>query len=208
MNKSISARDLRYWIGELQMKIKEIQNGILLEGVNDFDATHIFECGQCFRWSKEDDGSYTGVAYGKVINVLSDYEKSQVIINNTNAEDFQNIWYDYFDLGRDYGELKRKLSEDSVMDMAIKHGKGIRILQQEPWETVISYIISANNNIPRIAKSINLLSEFYGQPLEYAGAGQALDASTSITQQSLFTQKKLTLTVLNKWTQKVLENIS
>ncbi len=151
------------------MHIKEIQNGILLEGVKDFDAVHIFECGQSFRWNKENDGSYTGVAYGRVINVSSNYENEAVTINNTNLEDFQNIWHDYFDLGRNYGEIKKILSEDSVMEMAIQHGRGIRILQQEPWEMVISYIISANNNIPSIAKSLNLLSEFYGKPLQYSG---------------------------------------
>lgn len=151
------------------MKITEVENGLILEGVKDFDAKHIFECGQCFRWKKEEDGSYTGIAYGRVLNVKSDYDKGIVVLNNTGLKDFQDIWFDYFDLGRDYGAIKEILSEDPVLDMAIKYGKGIRILKQEPWELLISYIISANNSIPMIARSINLLSEMYGKEVPYNG---------------------------------------
>lgn len=151
------------------MKIKEVENGLILEGVSDFDAKHIFECGQCFRWAKEEDGSYTGVAYGRVLNVKSDYGKGSVILDNTDIEDFKGIWFDYFDLERDYGTIKQTLSTDPVLDMAIKYGRGIRILQQEPWELLISYIISANNSIPMIARSIGLLSEMYGKQVRYKG---------------------------------------
>lgn len=151
------------------MKITEVENGLIIEGVTDFDAKHIFECGQCFRWIKEEDGSYTGIAYGRVLNVKSDYDKGVVMLDNTNLKDFQDIWFDYFDLGRDYGTIKEKLSEDPVLDMAIKYGKGIRILKQEPWELLISYIMSANNSIPMIARSIGLLSEMYGMQVQYRG---------------------------------------
>lgn len=151
------------------MKITEADNGLILEGVRDFDAKHIFECGQCFRWVREEDGSYTGVAYGRVLNVRSDYDKGTVILDNTNLLDFQNIWFDYFDFGRDYSAVKEALSKDPVLDMTINYGKGIRILKQEPWELLISYIISANNSIPMIARSINLLSELYGKQLQYKG---------------------------------------
>ena len=151
------------------MKIIEIENGIILEGVADFDARHIFECGQCFRWTKEEDESYTGIIFGKVLNVKSDYEKGTVVLDNTDLKDFQDIWFNYFDLGRDYGAIKETLSEDPVLDVAIKYGKGIRILKQEPWELLISYIMSANNSIPMIARSISLLSEMYGKQVHYKG---------------------------------------
>lgn len=152
------------------MKVKEIDGGILLEDVQHFDAKHIFECGQCFRWKREEDGSYTGVAYGKVINVKSEYDRGIVFLKNTNRKDFDEIWYNYFDLGRDYGEIKEKLAEDEILKDAIKHGRGIRILNQDPWELLISFIISANNNIPRISRSIRILSEMYGKPIEYCGS--------------------------------------
>lgn len=151
------------------MKITEVENGLILENVRDFEAKHIFECGQCFRWKREEDGSYTGIAYGRVINVRSDYEKGIVTIDNAGLKDLRDIWFEYFDLGRDYGAIKEALSGDPVLDMAIKHGKGIRILKQEPWELLISYIISANNSIPMISRSISLLSEMYGKQIYYKG---------------------------------------
>lgn len=151
------------------IKIKEIENGLILENVNDFNAKHIFECGQCFRWNKEENGSYTGVAYGKVINVKSDYDNKNVTILNTNIKDFNSIWFDYFDLGRNYSNIKKSLSVDAIMKKAIQYGNGIRILKQDPWEILISFIMSANNRIPMIARSLNLLSEIYGQAIEYDG---------------------------------------
>ncbi|HOR86512.1 MAG TPA: DNA glycosylase [Bacillota bacterium] len=151
------------------MEITEVENGLILEYVEDFEARHIFECGQCFRWKKEQDGSYTGIAYGRVLNVKSDYENGIVLLSNTNLKDFWSIWFDYFDLGRNYGAIKEALSEDPVLGMAISHGKGIRILKQEPWELLISYIISANNSIPMISRSVGLLSEMYGKQIHYRG---------------------------------------
>lgn len=156
-------------IDKSKINVIEIDNGLILENVQDFNAEHIFECGQCFRWSKEQDGSYTGIAFCKVINVKSDCDKNIVVITNTNIEDFKNIWYDYFDLGRDYGNIKKRLALDPIMKKAIAYGEGIRILRQDPWEILISFIMSANNRIPMIARSINLLSQIYGQPIEYAG---------------------------------------
>ncbi len=152
-----------------EMKVIEVDNGLVLEDVGDFDARHIFECGQCFRWIKEGDGSYTGVAFGKVINVRSDYENRVVFLDNTNLKDFWDIWFDYFDLGRDYSDIKKVLSEDPVLDMAIKHGRGIRILKQEPWEILVSFIVSANNSIPMISRSVGLLAQMYGRPVSYKG---------------------------------------
>lgn len=151
------------------MKVKEIQNGLLLEGVEHFDAKHIFECGQCFRWKRENDDSYTGVAYGKVINVKSDYARGTVMLNNTTLKDYEDIWFNYFDLGRDYGTIKNTLAKDEILKSAIEYGRGIRILNQEPWEMVISFIISANNNIPRISKSIDVLSQVFGESIKYNG---------------------------------------
>ncbi len=151
------------------IKIREISNGLVLENVNDFNAKHIFECGQSFRWNKEKDNSYTGVAFNKVINISSDSDEKRVTILNTSLKDFESIWFRYLDLNRNYGDIKKKLSSDSIMKNAIKYGGGIRILNQDPWEILISFIISANNRIPMISKSINLLSEMYGQPISYNG---------------------------------------
>ncbi|MGX4598240.1 DNA-3-methyladenine glycosylase family protein [Faecalimicrobium sp. JNUCC 81] len=144
------------------MNVYEKDNSVILEGVADFDPKHIFECGQCFRWHKEDNGSYTGVAKGKVINVLR--ENDEIYLNNTNLEDFNNIWYNYFDLGTNYTDIKNTLKNmDEYLDKACDFGWGIRILRQDGWEMLISFIISSNNRIPMIQKAIENLSRNFGK---------------------------------------------
>ncbi|MEG1311954.1 MAG: DNA glycosylase [Romboutsia sp.] len=144
------------------MNIYEKDNTVILEGVADFNPKHIFECGQCFRWHKQEDGSYTGVAKGKVINVSREDDK--VYLNNTNLEDFNNIWYNYFDLGTNYTEIKKTLKNmDEYLDKASDFGWGIRILRQDGWEMLISFIISSNNRIPMIQKAIENLSRNFGK---------------------------------------------
>ncbi|QZY57537.1 8-oxoguanine DNA glycosylase [Crassaminicella profunda] len=133
----------------------------MVEGIKDFEPSHIFECGQCFRWNREEDGSFTGVAKGRVINVLKD--ENNIIFHNTNKEEFLNIWVDYFDLKRDYGKIKESLAKkDSVMKEATHYGTGIRILNQDEWEILLSFIISSNRSIPLIKKSIESLCKRYG----------------------------------------------
>ncbi len=148
----------------MEYNIIEKDNRIILKNMEDFEPKHIFECGQAFRWRIEEDGSYTAVHKGKVINVKR--EGKHVIFSNTNRNEFENIWYSYFDLGRDYSKIKEELSKDPILKEAIDFGEGIRILKQEPYETTISFIISANNQIPRIKKSIELICESFGQYIE------------------------------------------
>lgn len=143
------------------MKVYEKENSVVIEGALDFDPKHIFECGQCFRWKAEDDGSYTGVAKGRVINVSG--EGNTVYLKNTNLEDFNKIWKSYFDLETDYAKIKNELkSMDEYLEKATEFGWGIRILRQDPWEMLISFIISSNNRIPMIQKAISNLSREYG----------------------------------------------
>ena len=143
------------------MKVTQQGNTVILEDVKNFNPKHIFECGQCFRWIKQEDDSYTGVAMGKVINVKQDGDK--IYLDNTTKEDFDNIWYDYFDLGRDYEEMVNTLKVmDEYLEKATEFGEGIRILKQDGWEMLISFIISANNRIPMIQRAINNLSKNYG----------------------------------------------
>ncbi|WP_313233475.1 DNA-3-methyladenine glycosylase family protein [Tissierella praeacuta] len=147
----------------MKYNIIEEKGKIILKDIKNFEPKHIFECGQAFRWKVEEDKSYTTVAYGKVLNVKK--ENDDIILSNTNIEDFNNIWYNYFDLDRDYDEIKKELSKDPILDEAIKFGEGIRILNQEPFEMVISFITSANNQIPRIKRSIELMSKYYGEKI-------------------------------------------
>ncbi len=142
------------------MNIIQKNNSIIINDMKDFNTTHIFDCGQCFRWNKEEDGSYTGVVKNKVINVLQ--EGSTVVFNNINTDDFENIINNYFDFETDYGEIKKTVNTDDIMAEAIKFGEGIRILNQDEWEIMISFMISANNRIPMIKKVIENLSVNFG----------------------------------------------
>lgn len=153
----------------MKIDYKVLDDKIILNNVDSFNPEHIFECGQAFRWYREEDGSYTTIAYNKILNVEQIDDKT-ISLNNTNEDDFKNIWVNYFDLNRDYTDIKNKLKGDLTMEKAMDYGYGIRILNQEPFETMISFIISANNQIPRIRKSIEIISENYGEFLgEFKG---------------------------------------
>lgn len=149
----------------MQEQEKKMSKGkLVLEKVKDFQLDHVFECGQCFRWNREDDGSYTGIAGGKVINLSK--KGDNITIDNITTDEFMDFWREYFDFDTDYSEIKQTLIEkDPVMEKAIAAGEGIRILNQELWETVISFIISANNNIPRIKGSVEALCERFGEKI-------------------------------------------
>ena len=136
----------------------------ILQKNMEFEPKHIFECGQCFRWNLEQDGSYTGVVRNNVINVKKD--KTSIVFKGTCEESIIKLCTDYFDLNRDYSKIKQSLAKiDSNMKKSIEYGNGIRILNQDLWETIISFIISANNNIPRIKGIIEKLSKKYGKKI-------------------------------------------
>ena len=136
-----------------------------------FELEDIFECGQCFRWNVEDNGSYTGVVKNSVINVSKN--NNEIIfkgIFDGNEEGFKDLIRYYFDLDTNYNDIKEKLSNiDEYLKTATKFGSGIRILNQDLWECIISFIISANNNIPRIKKIIERISEKYGTKINFNG---------------------------------------
>lgn len=135
--------------------------------VKSFDPDAIFTCGQCFRWFPEPDGSFTGVAKGKVLNVSRC--GGEVIFNGCSKEKFDSIWRGYFDLDRDYEKIKKELLKIPALKSAVKYGGGIRILRQEFFETLISFIISANNNIPRIQGIIEKMSCLWGEKTVFCG---------------------------------------
>lgn len=140
---------------------------VILRGVKNFNIKQVVECGQCFRWEKVDELDYIGVAHGRVIEVIQ--EGDTVTLLNTNEEDFKNIWFDYFDLARDYSKVKEALANDEILSKSVEYGYGIRILNQEHFEILISFIISARNSIPSIMKTIKKISEKWGNAIEYKG---------------------------------------
>ena len=135
-----------------------------IKNMQSFNTKHIFECGQCFRWNKQLDGSYTGVFKNNVLNVKQ--EEDKIIFTGICEDDIKKVCNEYFDLETDYEEIKKKLSQiDEYLQNSILYGDGIRILKQELWETIISFIISANNNIPRIKGIIERICIKYGNKI-------------------------------------------
>ena len=142
----------------------------VLENINSFEPSHIFDCGQCFRWVDIGDGVYEGVAKGRILKVYM--ENGKPVIEGCTEEDFESIWRDYFDLDRDYAGIKERLGAgDPVVAKAIEYGSGIRILKQDLWETIVSFIISQNNNIPRIRGCVERLADGFGEPVGLDDSG-------------------------------------
>ena len=148
------------------MNISYENGNIYLRNLSDFNIEQIFDCGQCFRFNKISSGKYFGVAFGKPLEIGQSGDEA--VLYNTSKEDFYNIWLDFLDLKTDYGNIKNALTNgDSVMSEAVKCGSGLRILRQDTWETIVSFIISASNNIPRIKGIIERLCENFGEPINY-----------------------------------------
>ena len=141
---------------------------LVLKNIDSFKLEDIFECGQCFRWDKQEDGSYIGVIKNGVLKVSK--QGKSVAFEGVLEGDINSIVYDYFDLETNYNDFKDRLSKiDDNMKRSIEFGNGIRILNKDLWEMVISFIISANNNIPRIKGIINRISEKVGQKVTWNG---------------------------------------
>ena len=139
-----------------------------IDKIPTFDVKNIFECGQCFRWNKEKENSYIGVFENSVVRVKQTSKSISFEGVNRQDKDLQEICFSYFDMQRDYESLQKQLKKaDGTLKQSIQYGEGIRILNQDLWETIISFIISANNNIPRIKGIIERLSKTYGQPIQW-----------------------------------------
>lgn len=148
------------------MEIYEENGNLILKDVRDFNLFETFDCGQCFRWESTGD-AYFGVAYGIPLKIAQDGDV--VTLYDTVLDDWNKVWSRYFDMERDYGKIKTLLSSDPVMKEASSFGSGIRLLNQEPFECLISFIISASNNIPRIKKIIDSLCANFGEKTTYLG---------------------------------------
>lgn len=148
------------------MKLNFCNSITEITGLEDFDPAKIFECGQCFRWRPDDRGVYTGVYSGHATRV---WREGETVFISSDKETFEAIWRGYFDLDRDYAAIRAAVGIDEYMKNAAEFGKGIRILRQDRWEALCSFIISQCNNIPRIRKIIESLCENFGEPLEFEG---------------------------------------
>ena len=145
------------------MHSKTVGNDIEVTGVECLDLDLTLDCGQAFRWKRNDDGSYSGVAGGYFLNIHR--EGNKFIFKNTTKDSFDNFWVNYFDLNKDYKKICETLKQDKLLCSTIDEYYGIRILNQEPWEALCSFVISQQNNIKRIKLIIERLCSTYGEDL-------------------------------------------
>jgi N-glycosylase/DNA lyase len=156
---------------------------IKLEGELSVEKT--FDCGQCFRFDRVENSDHEfefgGVAYGRAVSFAA--EGDELYIYGSDLEDYENIWKRYLGLDVDYDAVNADIlsrSDNPALKNAIEFGRGIRILRQEPWEAVCSFIVSQNNNIPRIKKIIAAMSEKYGEHL--GGGNYAFPTAQAIAE--------------------------
>ncbi len=143
------------------MNITEKDGGVLVAG-SDIDLYKTFDCGQCFRFEAEEGGCFTGVAFGRRLDIRAVGEDGFFIADMT-IDEFDSRYADFFDLKRDYEGIRKDLQSRGVVPQAVENGRGIHILRQDFWETLCSFIISQNNNIPRIKKIIASLCSLLGE---------------------------------------------
>lgn len=157
---------------------------------DDFDLAKIYDCGQCFRAKPMEDGSFRFITGENVLYIkkIKDSGTGGIFEVSCGAEEWDAIWKRYFDLDRAYSEIRSKsMGHSDFLDRAVISGTGIRILRQDPWEMLITFIISQRKNIPAIASCVESLCEKYGRPIEtkyeklysFPTAGQMREVSLS-----------------------------
>ena len=146
--------------------IKEDNGLVCLSGGEPFSPQHTFECGQCFRWRRSERGGYVGVAGGHAARIWTDGDKTYITCERS---EFESFWRRYLDLDRSYTDISAAFASDDFTKQAVEYGRGLRILRQEPWEALCSFIISQCNNIPRIQKIIDTLCGAFGDEIEFEG---------------------------------------
>jgi len=149
------------------MEITKSGSILQVRGISPFSLDEIFDCGQAFRYKKLEDGRYINVAFNKVIEL--NYKDGVLYIEGADEKDFYDIWRNYFDLESDYAAIQKELLNDQVLRDVIPFGSGIRILRQDMWETLITFIISQQNNIPRIKGIIERLCGMLGGEIYFKG---------------------------------------
>lgn len=136
-----------------------------ITNITNLDLAQTLDCGQAFRWKENDDGSFSGVAHGRLVKLSLDGD--MLTIDGADDSDYNDIWKSYFDLDRDYAGIRTKLAAiHPTMKQASEYAPGIRILNQEPWEALCSFVISQNNNIPRIKLIVERLCREFGEQID------------------------------------------
>lgn len=168
--------------------------------IEDMNLAQIADSGQCFRWQEISEDTYAVIAFERYLEITQHGNEFEF---HCTREEFETVWRAYLDLDTDYGAVKRKImdSRDAFLKRAVSYGAGIRILRQDLWEMIISFIISQNNNIPRIRKNIEALCTKFGKPVCEEGLirGYSFPAAEVLAAQTLADFKELGLGYRDKY---------
>ncbi len=165
------------------MFVQSDENYVEIHNAPGINLDITLDCGQAFRWSRNADGSWTGVVRG--IQTTVTRRGSDLVFKGISDEEFSDVFYDYFDFGRDYDSVLNTLKQDEHLNEAIARYGVIRILNQEPWETLCSFIISACNNIPRIKEIVNRFCFEFGDTAGTSHAFPSAERTASLTIEAL-----------------------
>ena len=147
--------------GVQKMKVSCENNIVTVDGVNDFTLSQILECGQCFHFDKLDEEVYEVVAFGRAVKM--EQTDKVLRIYGSSMEDYEGIWKLYLDMDNDYGLIKQSvIMADGALKTAVDEKSGIRILNQDFFETLISFIVSQNKSIPQIKQCVKNISHRFG----------------------------------------------
>ena len=156
------------------MQILQKKDSLLIKGTEDFNVIQTLNCGQIFRYVIDGD---TAVVYSKDKKALLSWTNDTIEITSKDLDYF----YHFFDLSRDYSVIKSTLKNDEFLAPAVEYGYGIRILNNDAFEMIVSFIISANNNIKRIKNSIEYLCKKFGEKIDDYYAFPTLSALKKAT---------------------------
>lgn len=145
----------------------EKDGNIYISGVEHFGLEETFDCGQAFRWQAIDSNTWEGIALGRKIRIGK--TDTEIVLYDCALLEYEEKWKAYLDIDRDYGNIINTVSQNEILKKAAEINSGIRILKQDKWEALCSFIISQNNNIPRIKGIIERLCEHFGNPLQNGG---------------------------------------
>ncbi|MCL2372278.1 MAG: DNA-3-methyladenine glycosylase 2 family protein [Defluviitaleaceae bacterium] len=147
-------------------QVKQDGNNTVLTNVKNFDLAQTLDCGQAFRFSQVGE-AFTGIAHGRRLTLCMD--AGNLLLMDVTVDEFEALWKHYLDFGRNYTLLKAGYAKDPSLKQAINFAPGIRLMNQDPWETLVSFILSQNSNIPRIKKMIEALCDTFGRQLPCGG---------------------------------------
>ena len=164
------------------MQVVETIQGVQVRGLAHFSLAETLDCGQAFRFSLR-EGCWQGIAQGMQARLLQ--REDGLILAGCSREAFERQWRRYFDLDRDYEAIRQDFLKDPALAVCARYAPGIRILRQEAWETLISFIISQNNHVPRIKGIIDRLCALFGEPVDGGYAFPTAQRLAELDEQAL-----------------------